>query len=109
MMNIVIGNFVSNAIKYCDREITVDFERTGKNITFSITNDGAVIGKKDLDKIWDIFYTTDKARTNRMSNSGVGLSLVNSILDSHKSKYGCTSGAGGTKFRFTIDRFEPSK
>lgn len=109
MMNIVIGNFVSNAIKYCDREITVDFERTGKKITFSITNDGAVIGKKDLDKIWDIFYTTDKARTNRMSNSGVGLSLVKSILDAHKAKYGCTSGAGGTTFRFTMDRFEPSK
>ncbi len=103
MMDIVIGNFISNAIKYCDREITVGLERTGKKITFSITNDGAVIGKKDLDKIWDIFYTTDKARTDRMSNSGVGLSLVKSILDANKAKYGCTSGSEGTTFRFTMD------
>ena len=109
MMNIVIGNFISNAIKYCDREITVGFERTGKKITFSITNDGAKIEKKDLDKIWDIFYTTDKARTNRMSNSGVGLSLVKSILDAHKAKYGCTSNTDGTTFWFSMDHYEPSK
>ena len=109
MMDIVIGNFVSNAIKYCEHEIAVDLIRAGKKITFSITNDGNVIDKKDLDKIWDIFYTTDKARTDRMSNSGVGLSLVKSILDAHKAKYGCTSGAGGTTFKFTMDRYDPAK
>lgn len=105
MMEIVIGNFISNAIKYCDHTITVSFERAGKKISFSITNDGAKIDKKDLDKIWDVFYTTDKSRTDRMSNSGVGLSLVKSILDAHKAKYGCTSGATGTTFRFSMDSY----
>ena len=73
---------------------------------FSINNDGAKIDKKDLDKIWDIFYTTDKARTDRMSSSGVGLSVVNSILDVHKADYRCVSSDNGTEFKFSMPAHE---
>ena len=106
MMNIVISNFISNAIKYCDHSIMIRLIRNGRRIEFSITNDGAKIEKKDLDKIWDVFYTTDKARTDRMSSSGVGLSVVKSILDAHKADYGCTSGDNGTEFKFSMPAFE---
>ena len=102
MMNIVISNFMSNAIKYCDHVIMIQLIRNGRKIEFSITNDGAKIEKKELDKVWDIFYTTDKARTDRMSSSGVGLSVVKSILDVHKADYGCTSGDKGTEFKFSM-------
>ena len=106
MMNMVISNFMSNAIKYCDHVIMIQLNRNGRKIEFSITNDGAKIDKKDIDKIWDIFYTTDKARTDRMSSSGVGLSVVKSILDAHKADYGCTSGDKGTEFKFSMPAHE---
>ncbi len=106
MMNMVISNFMSNAIKYCDHVIMIQLNRNGRKIEFSITNDGAKIDKKDIDKIWDIFYTTDKARTDRMSSSGVGLSVVKSILDAHKADYGCTSGDNGTEFKFSMPAYE---
>lgn len=105
-MNMVISNFMSNAIKYCDHIIMIRLNRSGRKIEFGITNDGAKIEKKDLDKIWDVFYTTDKARTDRMSSSGVGLSVVKSILDVHKADYGCTSGDNGTEFKFSMPAFE---
>jgi signal transduction histidine kinase len=106
MIRIVIGNFMSNAVKYCDHIIMIRLVRDGRKIEFSITNDGDKIEKEDLDKVWDIFYTTDKARTDRMSNSGVGLSVVRSILDAHKAEYGCTSGDNGTEFKFTLSARE---
>ena len=106
MMNMVLSNFMSNAIKYCDHVIMIQLNRNGRKIEFSITNDGAKIDKKDIDKIWDIFYTTDKARTDRMSSSGVGLSVVKSILDAHKADYGCTSGDKGTEFKFSMHAHE---
>lgn len=106
MMNMVLSNFMSNAIKYCDHIIMIQLIRSGKKIEFSITNDGAKIEKKDLDKIWDIFYTTDKARTDRMSSSGVGLSVVKSILDVHKADYSCVSGDKGTEFKFSMPAHE---
>jgi len=102
MIRIVIGNFMSNAVKYCDHIIMIRLVRDGRKIEFSITNDGDKIEKEDLDKVWDIFYTTDKSRTDRMSNSGVGLSVVKSILEAHKAEYGCTSGDNGTEFKFTL-------
>ena len=108
MMNIVISNFVSNAVKYCDHVIMIRLIRNGRKIEFSITNDGAKIEKEELDKVWDIFYTTDKSRTDRMSNSGVGLSVVKSILDAHKAEYGCTSGDNGTEFKFSLPAREQS-
>ena len=91
-----------------DHIIMIQLNRNGRKIDFSITNDGAKIEKKDLDKIWDIFYTTDKARTDRMSSSGVGLSVVKSILDVHKADYGCTSGDNGTEFKFSLPAYEPA-
>ena len=106
MMNMVLSNFMSNAIKYCDHIITIRLNRNGRKIEFSITNDGAKIEKKDLDKIWDIFYTTDQARTDRMSSSGVGLSVVKSILDVHKADYSCVSGDNGTEFKFSMPAHE---
>ena len=108
MMNMVLSNFLSNAIKYCDHIIMIQLNRIGRKIEFSITNDGAKIEKKDLDKIWDVFYTTDKARTDRMSSSGVGLSVVKSILDVHKADYGCASGDNGTEFKFSLPAYEPA-
>ena len=106
MMKMVIGNFMSNAIKYCDQVIMIRLERNGRKIDFSITNDGAKIDKKELDKVWDVFYTTDKARTDRMSSSGVGLSVVKSILDVHKADYSCTSNDKGTEFKFAMPAHE---
>ena len=109
MMNMVISNFMSNAIKYCDHIITIRLIRNGRKIEFGITNDGAKIEKDELDKVWDIFYTTDKARTDRMSSSGVGLSVVKSILDAHEADYGCTSGDKGTEFKFSMPAYEKAR
>ena len=102
MMRIVIGNFLSNAVKYCDKTIVIRLIRSGRKTEFCIINDGAKIEKEELDKVWDIFYTTDKARSDRMSSSGVGLSVVKSILDAHKADYGCRSSDKGTEFTFSM-------
>lgn len=104
MMNIVIGNFISNAIKYSDTYIRMTVSDLGKKIEFRITNDGTRIESKDLAKVWDVFYKTDEARTDRISSSGVGLAVVKSILDMHKAKYGCTSTYNSTTFYFLIDK-----
>ena len=102
MMRIVIGNFLSNAVKYCDKTIVIRLIRNGRKTEFCIINDGAKIEKEELDKVWDVFYTTDKARSDRMSSSGVGLSVVKSILDAHKADYGCRSSDKGTEFTFSM-------
>ena len=103
MMNIVISNFISNAVKYADKKIRINLVQTGRKTMFSITNDGAKIARSDLKKVWDVFYKTDESRSDRIGSSGVGLSVVKNILDLHKAKYGCGSNDQGTVFWFAMD------
>lgn len=109
MMYIVINNFITNAIKYCDHTIKIRFKNYRNSIEFSITNDGAGIEKADLDKVWDVLYKADKGSSETGENSGVGLSVVKSILDAHNAKCGCFSGFKGTNFWFLMDRYEETK
>ena len=104
MMHIVISNFISNAIKYSDSFIRVAVSDLGRRIEFRITNDGAVVERKDLNKVWDVFYRTNEVRNDRIESSGVGLAVVKSILDLHKAKYGCESNVHSTTFYFIIDK-----
>ncbi len=109
MMYIVINNFITNAIKYCDHTVKIKLKNYRNSIEFSITNDGAGIEKADLDKVWDVLYKADKGSSETGENSGVGLSVVKSILDAHNAKCGCFSGFKGTNFWFLMDRYEETK
>ena len=106
MMYIVINNFMTNAIKYCDHSITIRLKKYRNSIEFSITNDGAGIPKADLEKVWDVLYSNKKGRAESEENSGVGLSVVKDILDAHKAHYGCYSGSKGTNFWFMMDVYD---
>lgn len=106
MMHIVINNFMTNAIKYCDHTITVKLIRTFKRIEFNITNDGAKIENSDLNKIWDPLYSSQKNNDTEEATGGVGLSVVKSILEAHRARYGCFSNAKGTTFWFSMDAYD---
>lgn len=106
MMHIVINNFMTNAIKYCDHMITVKLIRTSKRIEFNITNDGAKIENSDLNKVWDPLYSSQKNNDTEEATGGVGLSVVKSILEAHRARYGCYSNAKGTTFWFSMDAYD---
>lgn len=62
----IVTILIDNAIKYCDKKITISL--TSKS--FLIENDGAVISAENLPRIFDRFYQTNK------SAEGVGLGLA---------------------------------
>ena len=104
MMNMVISNFLSNAIKYGKEKVEVMLSSSGSNVVFRIRNDGETISAKDLKKIWDLFYKKDKSRTDRMNSTGVGLAVNKSILELHKAKFGAESKSGVTTFWFEMKK-----
>jgi len=104
MMNMVISNFISNAIKYGKEKAEIKVSASGNNVVFRISNDGETISAKELKKIWDLFYKKDKARTDRMGSNGVGLAVNKSILELHKAKFGAESRSGETTFWFEMKK-----
>lgn len=99
MMRVVLVNFITNAIKYAEKEIDVEVIENKKNIRVNVSNDGQTISADQLKKVWDEFYRLENATDNsRIGSTGLGLTIAKNILILHKAKYGCVSGNGRTTF-----------
>ena len=108
MLRIAVGNFISNAVKYSAREITIELT-SGRRVALRVTNDGAAIDKKESRNVWKLFYKNDASRTDRFGSSGVGLAVTRNILRTHKAKFGCTSGDDRTTFWFEMNQCKTGK
>jgi signal transduction histidine kinase len=110
----VIDNLVSNAIKYTNKgKISIQAEKLNGEIKVKVSDTGIGISDEHLERLFDRFYRTDKARSRDKGGTGLGLSVVKSILDAHGSRVDVESRAGeGTVFSFTLqlaDRDSVSK
>lgn len=80
LISIAISNLIENALKYSQEEVLIEIE----NNKISIIDKGIGIEEKDLEKIKRKYY---RAANNSWNNSlGLGLFIVQSILNSHNFK-----------------------
>ena len=85
MLEKAINNFITNAIDYVEGRnfIQLTAEKKEKGIKISVFNTGNHIPTEDLEKIWDIYYKVDKARSRKYGGHGLGLSIVRLIVQLH--------------------------
>ncbi len=102
MIHTVLVNFVSNAVKYAEKEINITLSESGKRIRFEIANDSKTLESQDLEKVWDEFYKGKEAEKSRVGSSGLGLAITKNILILHGAKYGCKSRDGMIMFWFEM-------
>ncbi|MDE5413402.1 sensor histidine kinase [Alkalihalobacterium chitinilyticum] len=100
----VLVNLMQNAIYYSPHKSTISVVLTSckDKVRISVEDTGEGIPDDELEHIWDRFYKTDKARSKKVG-TGIGLSIVKSIIDLHESSITVQSEVGkGTKFEFTL-------
>ena len=100
----VIYNLINNAINYTgeNNKIIINIIKD-KKIRVEIKDTGKGIKEKDLPHIWEKYYHSKKKHKRNVIGTGIGLSIVKTILESHKFKYGVESKMnGGTTFYFEI-------
>lgn len=91
---------VDNSIKYTEDygQIIINAIKEKEYALIDIIDNGIGISEKDVRKIFDRFYRVEEARVKDSSGSGLGLALVQKIVDIHKGKIGVSSELGkGTK------------
>ena len=105
MIEEVVTNYLTNAVHHAGNEKVVDIrmQKQEKTVRVSVFNTGVPIPEEDVDKIWIKFYKVDKARTREYGGSGIGLSIVKAIMESHNKPYGVINHANGVEFWFELD------
>lgn len=101
----VIYNLISNAVNYStnEKDIVINIVEEDINVHFEVIDKGEGIPKDQLDHIWDRYYKVGKSHKRATVGSGIGLSIVKSILVAHKAEYGVESQLGkGSKFYFKL-------
>lgn len=85
LLELAIMNLIENACKYSPKpaQITVTLEETETDVSIGVADKGMGIPQIDLEHIFDRFYTVDKAHSQKMGGSGLGLSIVKTIVDKH--------------------------
>lgn len=98
----ILLNLLSNAVKYSDlkEEIKISLTNQEDSFTFSITNKGQAIPKEDFDKIFNLFYIANKARSDE--STGVGLTLTKKIVEKLKGDITFDSNNGITTFNVVL-------
>lgn len=104
-MEEVVTNYLSNAIHHAEGEKRIDIRCVKKNdkVRVSVFNTGKPIPEEDVDNIWIKFYKVDKARTREYGGSGIGLSIVQAIMDSFHQKCGVINHEDGVEFWFELE------
>jgi signal transduction histidine kinase len=108
----VIHNYISNALKYSDRnqEVQIFVEQTGKQVQLSVKDTGIGIAAEELPHIWELFYRAKKVEVRHGSSIGFGMGLYisHSIIESHGGEVKVSSELKkGSTFWFTLPILQP--
>lgn len=96
LFNRAIGNLIDNALRFTpDRgRIEIAIGKVDHNVEISVTDNGSGIAPEHLPRVFDRFYRADPSRS--AAGTGLGLSLVKSIVDLHAGTAKIKSDGRGT-------------
>lgn len=100
-------NILSNAIRYSNEGSTIFIEEKLKynKVIISIEDQGIGISEEDLKYVFERFYRADKSRTRATGGTGIGLTIVKSIVSSHGGEVKLESKLGeGSKFTIILPK-----
>ena len=101
----ILLNVISNAIKFTNKNgnIYVNFYDKGDTVEIAVKDTGIGIEKKDQIKIFERFQQVDKSLSRNVEGTGIGLSLVKSIVEMHGGKISVESTPGeGSIFKIEL-------
>src|SRR4051812_12235224 len=106
-MGQVLTNLLGNAIKFTPRggEVHVTLEPTSDGAELRVADTGVGINPQELPFVFERFYRGVQAHESRAAGSGLGLSIVRSIVEMHSGRVSISSTRGrGTQSAVDLPR-----
>jgi signal transduction histidine kinase len=96
LMEYAVYNLLSNAVKYSDAntQITVACRLQAGQLRLSVEDQGIGMDSKELRQIFQKFYRTKRAEASGIAGTGIGLSIVQQIVQHHRGRVEVTSEPG---------------
>ncbi|WP_199588692.1 hybrid sensor histidine kinase/response regulator [Paraburkholderia caribensis] len=100
----IVNNLVTNGIRYTERgTVTLHFDQRDDALAIVVTDTGAGVPDKQIPLIFKEFTQLDASRTRRFEGAGMGLAIVQGLVELFGGTIGVESEVGkGTRFTVTI-------
>jgi two-component system OmpR family sensor kinase len=103
----VLGNLMTNALQHTPESanITVRVGTTAEDAILEVVDEGPGMSPEDALRIFERFYRTDSSRARSSGGSGLGLSIVDSLVQAHGGTVNVTTAPGqGCRFYVSLPR-----
>ncbi len=96
LMEYACYNLLTNAVKYSPQrtEVTVTVSGEHGHIRIAVQDQGIGMDSKEVKQIFHKFYRTKKAEESGEAGTGIGLSIVQQIVEQHGGQIEVTSKPG---------------
>jgi two-component system OmpR family sensor kinase len=108
-MRQVLINLLANASRFSTSEAQIEIaidlggSEGNKQLTLEVRDHGEGIPEQLREKVFERFYRVDNSRNSETGGSGLGLSIVSSIIAKHHGKIvALETPGGGTTMRVTL-------
>lgn len=99
----VVGNLLNNAAKYTEPggRIALAMEREGEEVVLRVSDTGIGIPPEFLPRVFDLFTQGDRSISRSESGLGIGLTMVQRLVQLHGGTVGAHSDGIGQGSEFT--------
>ena len=98
-MKILLDNLLRNAARHARSRVRFRIEWSAQEVTIRVEDDGDGIAEADRERIFQPFVRLDESRQRATGGMGLGLSIVQRIVDWHGGSVQCrVSQMGGAAF-----------
>ena len=105
-IEMALFNLISNALKFTEREngaVSVNLRFTEQQVIISVVDNGEGVLDADKEKIFELFYQSNKNIKNKRKGFGIGLYLVKQFINQHHGEISCFDNEkGGTTFEMKL-------
>ncbi len=103
----VLGNLISNAVKFSPRngEVTLSIDLSEESVRFSVSDNGPGVPEPFRERIFERFSQADSSTSRKHGGTGLGLNICKLIVERHGGAIGFeTRPDVETTFYFDIPR-----
>ncbi len=93
----VVSNILDNSVKYKEKpvgEAKIKVYSEGGNAVLEIGDNGPGVSDREIEYIFESYYRGDPSRTNPTTGSGLGLSIVKTIITAHEGTVSAVNDNG---------------